>query len=398
MKKKLLIAIFAITAALCCALGTACKNGNKNDNAGNDNTGNNEIVYTIETAYAAAKELGYGGTLEEFLESLKGKDGADGKDGLNGTDGKDGTNGKDGADGKDGTNGKDGVGVKDAYFNENGELIIVLTDGNILNCGKVDAPETTDQLQYVAIKENGEIVGYSVLGFSGNVIDTDVVIPSVYRDKPVVSIAQNAFYNCAVLTSVVIPDSVTLIGRYAFRDCLGLKSVTFGKGVKKFEATAFYGCRGLEKVNITDLASWCAIDFENGACYPVFFAKNLYLNGELLTELKIPDGVTSIGIAFSYCSALTSVIIPESVVKIEYDAFKECSGLEKIFYEGTSEGWEKIEGNYVVGGYKFFYSETEPSLNDDGTDYDGGYWHYDENGKPVVWDMPADTATTNKSA
>ena len=33
----------------------------------------------------------------------------------------------------------------------------------------------------------------------------------------------------------------------------------------------------------------------------------------------------------------------------------------------------------------YYYSESEPSLNDDGTAYDGNYWHYDENGEIVVW-------------
>ena len=55
------------------------------------------------SAYEIAKENGFVGTVAEWLESLKGRDGIDGKDGLPGKDGKDGL------PGKDGTNGKDGV-------------------------------------------------------------------------------------------------------------------------------------------------------------------------------------------------------------------------------------------------------------------------------------------------
>ena len=61
------------------------------------------------SAYEIAIENGFVGTVAEWLESLKGRDGIDGKDGKDGADGlpgKDGTNGK---DGKDGRNGKDGV-------------------------------------------------------------------------------------------------------------------------------------------------------------------------------------------------------------------------------------------------------------------------------------------------
>ena len=58
------------------------------------------------SAYEIAIENGFVGTVAEWLESLKGRDGIDGKDGLPGKDGKDGLPGKDGRDGRDG---KDGV-------------------------------------------------------------------------------------------------------------------------------------------------------------------------------------------------------------------------------------------------------------------------------------------------
>ena len=60
------------------------------------------------SAYEIATENGFVGTVAEWLESLKGKDGIDGKDGLPGKDGKDGLPGKDGTNGKDGLPGKDG--------------------------------------------------------------------------------------------------------------------------------------------------------------------------------------------------------------------------------------------------------------------------------------------------
>ena len=64
------------------------------------------------SAYEIAIENGFVGTVAEWLESLKGRDGIDGKDGLPGKDGADGLpgkNGTNGKDGKDGRNGKDGV-------------------------------------------------------------------------------------------------------------------------------------------------------------------------------------------------------------------------------------------------------------------------------------------------
>ena len=60
------------------------------------------------SAYEIATENGFVGTVAEWLESLKGRDGIGGKDGLPGKDGKDGLPGKDGTNGKDGLPGKDG--------------------------------------------------------------------------------------------------------------------------------------------------------------------------------------------------------------------------------------------------------------------------------------------------
>ena len=50
-----------------------------------------------------------------------------------------------------------------------------------------------------------------------------------------------------------------------------------------------------------------------------------------LTSVTIPNSVTSIGIhAFSYCSGLTSVTIPNSVTSIGSYAFASCSGLTSV--------------------------------------------------------------------
>lgn len=41
--------------------------------------------------------------------------------------------------------------------------------------------------------------------------------------------------------------------------------------------------------------------------------------------------------------------------------------------------------NYYLGlASWYYYSETEPELNDTGTEYKGNYWRYVD-GKPTVW-------------
>ena len=134
----------------------------------------------------------------------------------------------------------------------------------------------------------------------------------------------------------MIPDGVTRIRDQAFYVCSGLTSVTIPDSVTSIGGGAFYNCSGLTSVYITDLAKWCGISFSYGG-NPLNYAHNLYLNGEKITDLVIPDGVTSIGAsAFSGCSGLMSVTIPDSVTTIGKEAFYGCSDLTSVSFDSTS--------------------------------------------------------------
>ena len=152
-----------------------------------------------------------------------------------------------------------------------------------------------------------------------------LAIPSMLGGKPLTSIGSYAFYYCRGLTSVTIPDGVTSIGYFAFDHCSGLTSVTIPASVTSIDDFAFNGCTSLTAaVHITDIAAWCRMSFSRN---PPFHAYNLYLNGSLVSDVTIPDGVTSIGDrAFYSCSGLTSVTIPDSVTSIGDYAFSGCSG------------------------------------------------------------------------
>ena len=180
---------------------------------------------------------------------------------------------------------------------------------------------------------------------------TEAVIPSTHNEKPVeeigvgafyecnslmsvtipksvTSIGRSAFYGCYLLTSMTIPDSVTSIGGGAFLECRSLTSVIIGNGVTSIEEEAFYNCTSLKGVYITDIAAWCNIEFGDN---PLYYAHNLYLNNELVTDLVIPDRVRSIGSsAFGACYSLTSITIPDSVTSIGGRAFVDCCLLTSI--------------------------------------------------------------------
>ncbi len=122
------------------------------------------------------------------------------------------------------------------------------------------------------------------------------------------SIPTKAFYGCSMLTSIAIPSSVTNIG-----------------------SDAFFNCTGLSEVHISDIAGWCSVTFNGAYSSPFAYADNLYVDGELVTNLTIPDGVTEIGQeSFSGCAGLTSVTIPDSVTNINKSAFSDCSGLVMV--------------------------------------------------------------------
>ena len=116
-----------------------------------------------KSSYEVAVENGFVGTRDEWLRSLKGSNGVDGIDGVDGANGKSayeiacengfegseqewllsmqfgkaGSDGKDGADGLPGKNGKDGVGIKSVKIDENGDLIVTLTNGETCNAGSI---------------------------------------------------------------------------------------------------------------------------------------------------------------------------------------------------------------------------------------------------------------------
>ena len=133
---------------------------------------------------------------------------------------------------------------------------------------------------------------------------------------------------------LIIKEGTTCIGYQAFNYCTGLTSVTIPKSLAHVEYEAFHNCVGLTAVHITDLAAWCNIEFKEefrSSSNPLFNAHHLYLNGEEVTDLVIPDGVTSIGrYAFDNCTGLTNVIIPDGVTRIGTEAFRSCSNLTSI--------------------------------------------------------------------
>ena len=187
--------------------------------------------------------------------------------------------------------------------------------------------------------------GYGVGAISEEFIKNGVLtVPSEYNGRPVTEIGRYAFaYVNAV--ELIIPDSVETISEGAFYNCKSLKKVVLGSGIKSIGYKVFYGCNNIGFVDyLGTVASWLDIEFGNTYVLgselpdtnarfsnPVYYARDLHICGELLTEVTIPDGYERVKkCTFMRCISLSKITLSDSVKYIEYRAFDSCVGLTDL--------------------------------------------------------------------
>ena len=199
------------------------------------------------------------------------------------------------------------AGMAEAYAQTIGDLIYSLDNDNLTATvtGHVDGTAAT-----------GTLVIPESVNYEGTLYS-------------VTSIGDSAFYNCSGFTGgLTIPNSVTSIGGFSFYGCSGLTSLTFDNSVTLIGSSAFLLCNGLVALYyMGDLRHWCCnIQFVDYASNPLYYAHNLYINNEIVTNLVIPSTVTEIKpYVFMNATCLTFLAIPNTVTSIGKWAFYGCS-------------------------------------------------------------------------
>lgn len=151
------------------------------------------------------------------------------------------------------------------------------------------------------------------------------------------------------VTSIHIYEGVSAIGDYAFADFEELKYVFIDKGLKSVGLGAFDASTPPERVYIEDVATWIGIDYEGEGAPVLCLTSFIYMGGDVLKYLTIPEGVTEIGAyAFYNNSMLLTVSLPESLERIGEYAFYGAKTIEEVHIKSI-EKWCKVDfaGEYA---------------------------------------------------
>ncbi len=261
-----------------------------------------------------------------------------------------------------------------------------------------------------------KIDGYTVKSIGRAAFQHCYSLTSIVIPNGVTSIGDLAFLQCSELINITIPDSVTSIGSGAFSYCFSLVSITIPSGVTNISSETFEECYALKSVsipnsvtNIGDRAfSGCYalanITIPNSVVYIGGAAFNdtayyndadnwendvLYIGHYLIDAKNTISGAYTVkpetkiiaGAAFWYCTSLTSVTIPNSVISIGDHAFNECTSLTNVT---IPNGVTNI-GDDAFYGCTSLTSITIPdSVTGIGEFAFGYYWDGYENGNQTV--------------
>lgn len=234
-------------------------------------------------------------------------------------------------------------------------------------CGKIalHAKVVYTSLEEPSIIEIDEDSGVIILDYDGKKTAIGVISPN---------------------PNLVIPEGVEEIAENAFYNYGEIVSITFPSTLKKMSSSSFMYCTNVERIEIPSIEQWVkveVVEFAGQAPTYVFFKEgNFYVNGELIVDCVIPEGVTEINASvfgccesiktvsfsdtvetidgFDSCWNLESITLSANVKKINDYAFSYSNNLKTINFKGTMDEWYAIEkgGQWITsGGYKVYCTD-----------------------------------------
>lgn len=160
-------------------------------------------------------------------------------------------------------------------------------------------------------------------------------LKSATLSNSITSIGNRAFYECKNM-QIDLPANLETIGDYSFRNCYGIRHLNIPVSLKKVGNGAFAQCDSLKTVNTTDLQHWCNIAFSSNTSNPIHITKSLSLNGEIITDLVIPDEVSTVNnYSFYGCEALKSITFNTNATSIGNYSFNKCTNVKAIDFPET---------------------------------------------------------------
>jgi hypothetical protein len=170
---------------------------------------------------------------------------------------------------------------------------------------------------------------YNVVRIGSNAFQDCTEVTSVSLPDGLEEIGFDAFWNCSMLTSITIPSTVTTIESYAF-EYTGLTSFTLPNTVTSLGTYVFAGCTGLTEPIYNDkIFAYIPRDYSGTYIVPdgiTTINGTAFQNTTNLTGVTLPSSLLVIegGGAF-LSSAITSIVIPNSVTIIDESAFKSSA-------------------------------------------------------------------------
>lgn len=160
------------------------------------------------------------------------------------------------------------------------------------------------------------------------------------------TITQNThsqFYGCTALTSITFPPSLTMIGSYSFYGCTSLSNINGLESVTVLGREAFVNCTSLSiEVNLPNLTAIYNAAFKASA-----ITKVLSLGSITALTCSNNYGV------FQACTALTSVVLPNTLTNIQQYSFYGCTNLASINFPASIT---------TIGTYAFYSCTTLESV------------------------------------